>query len=81
MSPSIYHTARRLKYPKVPSTQALGMHSNRAFPRGQVLGSAKGENLARGDMYALLPVTLLILLHPKPSHINTTMVRLNMCPT
>jgi hypothetical protein len=55
------------------------MRSNREFPRRQALGSSKGENLAPGDTYALLSLTILIPLHSKPSHINTTVVRLNMC--
>jgi hypothetical protein len=66
---------RYLKQLQVPSTQALCIHSNRTFPRGWEL---KG-NLA--DRYALLPLTLLILLHSKPSYINTTVIRLNMCLT
>jgi hypothetical protein len=59
----------------------MGMCSNQEFPQGHALGSANGENVARECTYGLLPLTLLILLHPKPSYTNIIMVRLNMCST
>jgi hypothetical protein len=71
---SIYRTIWILKNSKVPS---LGMRLNWTFPGARCWG-VQTESLIPRDTYALLPHTLLMLLYPKLSHINITVICLNM---
>jgi hypothetical protein len=67
-------------YPTLSSPNSKSFIKDISRAKPLHLGSTKGGNLASEGTHALLPLTLSILLHPKASHINITMVHLNMCP-